>query len=445
MHSRQTPKARRIRALAVVACVGTLFLSACSTAPSGGSASGSSTAKAAPGAPVGSFPGQKLTLSRWSGDPWTSQQQQQASTWSKDTGGSLAINAVPYDNLESKQALALAGPGGLDILQVQPLWFGQFAKAGYLKPLNSYMSNSKMNPPGYSASSWQKNILDLGKYKGNQYCLPDFVSSFIVAYRKDIFAKNNLAAPKTISDVEADAKALNGKDGVYGVSIPGKAAGSPVEMMSALLNGVGAWWINSAGKPALDVGKATTALTAYQNLAKYAPPGILDYHVDQIGVAAAQGKVAMAITSSPSLQGVEAAGSPTKGDWGYAPIAFDASKPAGEITYWEWCVSSKSQHPEAAYSFLQWYTDGQQQAQVAKVGWTFGGTKDFYTQPAVKSLPIYDAVSKALTNASPMPNLSDWPQAQDAVQTIIQKVITNQMTPAQGASAMSASLKSTLG
>jgi multiple sugar transport system substrate-binding protein len=183
---------------------------AASSATSAAASSPASSAGAQGSAPIGSFSGAKLVLSRWAGDPWTSEQQQAATEWGTDTSGSVTIDAVPYENLHDKQALALSGAGGYDILYVHPSWFGEFAKAGYLAPISSYLSNPSMNPPGVSAASYLPSVLSQGAYNGVQYCLPDFVSTILVAYRTDIFAQNNLQPPKTIDDILADAKALNG-------------------------------------------------------------------------------------------------------------------------------------------------------------------------------------------------------------------------------------------
>jgi multiple sugar transport system substrate-binding protein len=492
MYAEHPRRRRQIRAAAVALCVLPVLASACSSSSSSNSASSSAPAapatsassassassaaavpatsaaaagSSAPGsnpassaagspvtsasatAPVGSFSGAKLVLSRWSGDPWTSEQKQAATEWGTDTGGSISIDAVPYENLHDKQALALSGAGGYDILYVHPSWFGEFAKAGYLAPIAADLSNPALNPAGFSASSYLPNVLAQGAYNGVQYCLPDFVSTVLVAYRTDLFQQAGLKPPQTTADVLADAKALNGKNGVAGIAMPGKATGAVSDVMASLLTAQGAWWYNSQDKTSLDIGAATNAITFYASAAKYAPSGILNYAVDDAATAGATGKAAMVISTTPSLQALE---DPTKsttvGKWGYAPIAFTAGKPASELIYWDWCISAKSKNQAAAYSFLQWYTSGAQQAKVAIQAATAGATKDFYTDTAVTSkLPFLPAMNQALTDTNPQPSLASWPQIQDAIEAAVQQAILGKATPAQAANTMHKALVTGLG
>jgi multiple sugar transport system substrate-binding protein len=420
---------------------------AASTAASAPASSAATSAGVTASAPIGTFNGAKLVLSRWAGDPWTSEQQQAATEWGSDTGGSVTIDAVPYENLHDKQALALSGAGGYDILYVHPSWFGEFAKAGYLAPIGSYLSNPSMNPPGVSAASYLPSVLSQGAYNGTQYCLPDFVSTILVAYRTDIFAQNNLQPPKTTADILADAKALNGKNGMAGIALPGKATGAVSDVMASLLTAQGNWWYDASGKTSLDTTAATNAISFYAQAAKYAPSGVLNYAVDDASTAGAQGKAAMVISTTPSMSALEdSTKSTTVGKWGYAPIEVTAGKPAGELIYWDWCISAKSSNKAAAYSFLQWYTSAGQQAKIAVQAATAGATKDFYTDTAVTSkLPFLPAMNQALTDTNPQPSLATWPKIQDEIETAVQQAILGKATPAQAADTMHKDLVAGLG
>jgi multiple sugar transport system substrate-binding protein len=444
------PSAAALGRRGVVAALGAcaLLLTACGGGSSGGSTGGDpNAAPATAGGPMGRFPGAKLVLSRWAGDPWTSGQKQAAAEWAGSTGGSIDINAVPYENLHDKQALTLTGVGGYDIVYVHPSWFGEFAKAGYLAPIDSYLSDPKRNPSGFSADSYLPNVLAQGKYDGKQYCLPDFVSTVVLGYRKDLFAAAGLQPPKTIDDIVAAAQALNGKNGTAGIILPGKRTGAVADVLSTLLTAQGNWWFDSDGKTSLDVAAATTAVEFYTKVAKYAPSGLLNDSVDEASAGAAQGKAAMVISTTPSLQALEdPSKSSTVGKWGYAPIAVSADKPAGELIYWNWCIAAKSQNKDAAYSFLQWYTSGAQQAKVAVAAATAGATKDFYTNSAVTAkLPFLPAMNQALTTSNPQPSLAAWPKIQDQIELAVQNAILGKQSPSEAAAAMRSALSASLG
>jgi multiple sugar transport system substrate-binding protein len=400
-------------------------------------------------APIGHFPGVTLTLSRWSGDPWETQTRTAASQWDAATGGTLNVDAVPYENLNNKQVLQLSShSGGYDILYVHPGWFGEYAKAGYLKPIGSYLANKSLNPPGFAgASAYLPSILKQGAYNGQQYCLQDFVGTVLLAYRTDVFKKYHLAPPTTWAQVAADAKFLNGKQGMAGITLAGKRTGAVSDTLSSMLISLGTWWYNAADKPSLSTKKATQAISFYVQLAKYAPSGILNYHFDQVAIAAAQGKAAMMIANTPSIARLnDPTQSKTVGKWGYVPLAATASKPAGELIYWNWCVSADSKDPQAAYSFIQWFTSGSQQALFAPQSATAGATKDFYANKSLaKKMPFLPAMQAALKNTEPQPSLSKWPQIQDQIELAVQNAIQHKLTPNQAARSMQATLKANLG
>lgn len=228
--------------------------------------------------------------------------------------------------------------------------------------------------------------------------------------------------------------------------LPGKRTGAVADVMGTLITGYGTWWYDAAGKPSLDKAAAAKALKFYGDVAKFAPAGLLNFHVDEVATAAAQGQAAMAISTTPSLSALEdPARSSTVGKWGYAPLAADAAKPSGELIYWNWCINAKSKSPAAAYSFIQYWTSGSQQAAVAKAAATAGATKDFYeNKELLTSLPFLTAMQAALGNANPQPSLSVWPKAQDNIELSVQEVIEGKKTPEAAADAIAAMLQEVL-
>jgi ABC-type glycerol-3-phosphate transport system substrate-binding protein len=401
---------------------------------------------AANAAPVGSFPDANLTLNRFAGDLWTGPQQEAVDTWSAATHGKITIEAVPYENLHDKQALELSN-GTYDIMYVHPSWFGEFVEAGGLLPIDKFINDPALNPPGFSRDSFISSILAQGAYKGKQYCLPDFVASVILAYRTDVFKKAGIAPPKTLDDVVAAAAKLNGVDGMAGITLPGKRAGAVADVMSTLITAHGNWWYNAQGRPSLDSAVAAKALKFYKDVAQYTPTGILNFHVEEVSNAAIQGRAAMAINITPMMGQFEnPAKSATVGKWGYVALAADAAKPSGELIYWLWCIGSQSKSPAAAYSFIQYWTGGDQQAIVAKSAATMGATRDFYENKGLQaSLPFLPALQAALGNTNPQPSLSLWPKAQDSIELTVQDVISGKVSPDQGAASLVKMLDDTLG
>src|SRR5262249_6576875 len=162
------------------------------------------------------------------------------------------------------------------------------------------------------------------------------VGNLLIGYRKDVFEKNNIPAPKDWNDVVSAAKTLNGKDGMAGIAIPAKRTDAPEVLMAGLISMQGTWWIDDQGRPAVDKAKLSNAFKQYAEAAKYAPSGVLNAHFDEAATAAAQGKAAQLLSITPVLAWLEdPSRSQTVGKWGYIPLK-NQNQIGGEFFYWLW-------------------------------------------------------------------------------------------------------------
>jgi multiple sugar transport system substrate-binding protein len=393
------------------------------------------------------YPGVTLNVSRWAGNPWEGVMRDLAKEWGEKTSATVNIDAIPYENLHEKQVLEMSSKTGTyDIVYVHPSWFGEYVEAGYLLPIDNFMKDTSLNPPGFSTDQYVPSIFTLGNYKGQQYAFQDFIATVLLAYRKDVFEANGIPEPASWEDVLAAAEKLNGKDGMAGIVMPGKRTGAVADVFSSLIIGAGTWYFDENNKPALDVAKATEAVDFYAKAAKFAPEGVLNFHWDEAVTAAAQGKAAMLITLSTTLAWLDdPSRSSTVGKWAYVPLKYQG-KPAGEVIYWNWAIAADSKNPKAAYEFLRWFTAGPQQARVAVQAFTGGGTKDFYADAELaKKLPFLGAVQEALTTSQPQPSLAEWPQIQDPLELAIQDAISGKKTAEEAAQSIRDTLNKVLG
>jgi len=71
--------------------------------------------------------------------------------------------------------------GEYDVVSMDVVWAGEFAAAGYLEPLDSFIKDSGFKPTDFNAGSMAS-----GKYKGKNYVLPYFSDLGFLYFRKDI-------------------------------------------------------------------------------------------------------------------------------------------------------------------------------------------------------------------------------------------------------------------
>ncbi len=160
---------------------------------------------------VGFATGQKetkapTTVSIMYGTPWKDFVQPAVAKFEKETG--IKVKQVvlpPGTNPDQKVALDLAGGVACDVIAVDGYRIPEFAEAGYLLNLDSYLNNW---------SDWNEYYEPMKKmvsFKGKHYGIPLDTDVRMLWYWKPIFQKAGISIPwqpKTWDDVIAAAKKI---------------------------------------------------------------------------------------------------------------------------------------------------------------------------------------------------------------------------------------------
>ncbi|MFC4587135.1 extracellular solute-binding protein [Sphaerisporangium corydalis] len=145
-------------------------------------------------------------------------------------------NGVDDEQYKTKIALDLKSHAGADVIDLDGIWVGEFAQAGYIKPLDQ--------TAGPEAGQWEgwsqipPAVQSLGVFDGKKYGLPQGTDGRVLFYNKTLFAKAGLPAswqPKSWQEI-LDAGAALKK---AGVPVPlqinaGTAMGEATAMQGAL-------------------------------------------------------------------------------------------------------------------------------------------------------------------------------------------------------------------
>jgi multiple sugar transport system substrate-binding protein len=151
--------------------------------------------------------------------------------------------------------------------------------------------------------TFSKNALDLASQDGKVAAVPSDGWGQLLIYRKDLFKKAGLGAPKTVEDVMAAAKKLNGPKlaGIVLATKPGDEFTSQSFEHVALAEGC--QLVDSSGNITIDSQQCVKALTDYTTLAKdYSVQGNQD--VDTTRGTYFAGRAAMLIWSPFLLDGM---------------------------------------------------------------------------------------------------------------------------------------------
>ncbi|MEV0582454.1 extracellular solute-binding protein [Nonomuraea sp. NPDC050310] len=144
-------------------------------------------------------------------------------------------NGVDDEQYKTKLALDLKSGKGADVIDIDGIWAGEFAEAGYIKPL------AEVAPAAESWDGWAQipeAVQGLTTFNGKKYALPIGTDGRVLYFNKTLFEKAGLPAdwqPKSWQEVLDAGQKL--KDS--GVPVPiqinaGTAMGEATTMQGVL-------------------------------------------------------------------------------------------------------------------------------------------------------------------------------------------------------------------
>lgn len=159
------------------------------------------------------------------------------------------VDDAPY---KTKISLALNTGGGADVISIDGIWVGEFADAGYIKPLNTVVGKDV----AAKWSGWSQikpAVQQVMTYQNNLYGIPDGTDGRVIYFNKNLFKQAGLPTdwqPQSWSDIISAAQKLKSLPGVTPLQInAGSAMGEATTMQGVLPLLVG------TGSPILKNGK----------------------------------------------------------------------------------------------------------------------------------------------------------------------------------------------
>ncbi|WP_242659463.1 extracellular solute-binding protein [Thermostaphylospora chromogena] len=145
-------------------------------------------------------------------------------------------NGVDDEQYKTKIALDLKSKRGADVIDLDGIWIGEFAQAGYIKPLNE--------TAGAAVDSWDgwnqipEAVQGLGTFDGKRYAVPVGTDGRVLFYNKELFAKAGLPTewqPTSWQEIIDAGRALKKLPDVTPIQInAGTAMGEATTMQGVL-------------------------------------------------------------------------------------------------------------------------------------------------------------------------------------------------------------------
>jgi multiple sugar transport system substrate-binding protein len=357
--------------------------------------------------------------------------EKQLPRFEQETGIKVRLETLPDDPCRQKlRSEFTAGNSTVDLFHTLVPFDGlQFTSAGWYAPLEEYM---RVVPPGYDWDDYEPSTTALLKVGGKTVGVPLHSETQLLMYNKELFQKAGIAGPpRTFEDALAVAAKLHGPDRkIYGAVNRGKRV-STTYTLAPVLYGYGGRWQDESGRITWNTPPAHQAIRMYAELiAKYGPPGVVNYHYQETWGLFAQGRAGFFWDSSstpPLLEDPKT--SQVKGKVGYAPLPAGPQGVHPVVLAWGWSIPAQAPNKEAAWYLIAWLSQKAQVTERAVKDMIFPARKSTWDDPAFKQAlatqypaDFVSAFREGLkTKASGQAN--PWVKATSQVRDLISQVI----------------------
>ena len=289
-------------------------------------------------------------------DQFTAQEKRSAAFTAK-TGARVVYTYVPFQSMrEALSSELVAGGGNYDVIAVMDQW--ATSVRDLFRPLQD-----DLNARGIDPKRYPDTFLAAGQIGGDLIGLPLRGHVQMLFYRKDLFAKHDIAPPQTWDDVGRAAKILRDNENISGIAINyGKSAQQNLYLWYDFVWANGGEVMTADGKPAFNSPAAIKGTQDFVGLlkAKAAAPGSVDFDEQDAVNSMVQGKSAMLPAWWWSLSVLT---DPRRGGLKPEQVGFVTLPTVGDaphVTYtntWVFGVAKTTPEPEAALQYLAWLTD----------------------------------------------------------------------------------------
>jgi len=332
-----------------------------------------------------------------------------------------------------------ARAGEPDILQLDVVWTPEFAAAGWLLPLDRWKPNaSDFFPSTIAANTWA----------GSQFAMPWFMDVGMLYWRTDLFP----AAPTTMDELAADARAARARGIPYGVVWQSARYEGLVTSFVEFLGAFGGRILADDGRVVVDSPEGVRALTFMRDLitSGAAPTDILTWHEEESRFAFQNGAAAMmrnwpyAVTLLKQPKDSRVAGkfavAPMPGATGGAATATLGGSALG--------INAFTAHPDAAWKVVDFLTQPEQMLDRSRLS-GYPPRPALYDDPRLAEiLPIPIALARSIVEHSvARPATPIYSQLSELLQIDLHRALSAQLAPDQAlhdaARAMSALIERT--
>jgi multiple sugar transport system substrate-binding protein len=341
------------------------------------------------------------------------------------------LNLSPSANTAYQQLTQrfIAGSSTPDVVTSDVIWPATFAKSGWILPVNSFNPNTSNFFPGQ---------VQAGTYNGKLYGVPWFINAEGIYYRTDLIT----TPPKTPDELTAAAKTAMSKDPTIKIGLAYEGA-KYEGVVTSFLNFAGGFG-GSLDLNHLNSAQNVQALTYMRDVIysqKISPQSVTSWQESDVQQAYMGGQAAFAMNWPYIYSLAEASNSPLKGKNGWIPFPAGSKTPKAALGGDSLVINAKSQSANAAWKFIQFLLNDQEQIARAVSAGDPPAVQSAYNSSLYSQAPYYQQEKAVFNVATPRPVTPLYPRVSDVLQTELNAALANQKTPQDALSSAQSQIK----
>lgn len=344
----------------------------------------------------------------------------------------VTYRPLPAGELKDRLTTWLAtGDDSLDVIGVDVVWPSQFAKAGWIRPLDEFMDEDMKQ--GLTDGTFLAGPVDAVTVDGKIVAIPWNSTAGMLYYRKDLLEAENLPVPRTWDELIATAEQVGQKYGMNGYVGQYKQFEGLVCNVLELMKSHGGQFLDADGNVVFNSAENGKALETLLRLKTVMPEGVTSYQEKESQETFLGGGAVFLRTWNSFWANVEMDDSPLKGKVGVATLpAGENGTPASTLGGWNLAVSAFSKHPQEAFTFIRWMAAAEQQKVKALEGGRLPTLAALYEdEEIVAANPTIRDFFEILRYGVSRPKAANYGEVSELIQEEITRLYLEQKTVEQ--------------
>jgi arabinogalactan oligomer / maltooligosaccharide transport system substrate-binding protein len=334
-------------------------------------------------------------------------------------GIKIRMVTVPFDQAQQRYRTAAQARKGPDVLRAEIAWIAEFAARGFLADLSRKISAADRRdflPAAYAYGIWN----------GKAYSVPQVTDAPALLYNKAMLRSANVAEPKTMDQLVAACRKFGDGKGIF---LRGDSY-----FVQPWIWAYGGGLLNPLKKEILIARRGSiNGLTQYVNLFRNSCAfQNKDFANDYTNMQTAfkNGEVAMIVNGPWATSDILSGPAfKSRANLGIAPVPGANGGQGSPVGGHNYVISRSARNLDAAYRFISWLSNAQNQAVLAQKNNLLPTRKSAYNLPAVKRNPIITAFGKQMQVARNRPVVPQGGAIYTDFTPNIQKALTGDSTP----------------